>query len=66
MTHDEREEALYDRIATAVERCAERLGDRDRITQLEQLLEGFVALMNDHATDEAWLQLLADVQEALA
>lgn len=67
-----------DRVASALERIADRF-DADhraatvlamdltaRVEELEKLLETFVAIMeNPQSPDQAWLDLLSQVQAAL-
>jgi hypothetical protein len=62
---------VIERIAVALERIADRLGDPNaalvaRVAQCEEVLRDFVALMADpHSTDEAWNRLLAEACVAL-
>jgi hypothetical protein len=60
------ERAWRERIAMALETIAERIGDADRVAQLEDLLREFVVIFKDpHSTDERWNELLDEVDEAL-
>ena len=60
-----------ERIASAVELCAERLGGPDRamanrVATLEDLLKEFVGIMdNPNSSNEEWADLLQDVKQAL-
>lgn len=58
--------SLEERGIEALERIANSLDQRDRIEALEELLNDFVVLMKTpHASDEDWVKLLEDVEEAL-
>lgn len=69
MTGDEADvQALEvpERIASALERLADRAGDSARVAELEEFLHDFVTLMqNPDSTNDEWLALLAAVKETL-
>jgi len=67
----EQTQAWRERVASAIELCAERLGGPDRallnqVATMEDMLKEFVGLMdNPNSTNEEWAELLADVKQAL-
>lgn len=59
-------QALFARIASALERIAEHMDDSERVEQLERLLAEYVELMTDpRSIDEDWTKLLEDSREVL-
>lgn len=68
---DNDERAWRERVASAIELVAARLGEPERalvstLAHQEELLKEFVALMvNPNSTNQEWADLLEDVRKAL-